>query len=444
MNTPPLVCPADASTINIRKEYGVLPRARGNQSTKKKRPKYVNLVAAFDIETTCLSEIEQAVMYVWQFQLGERCTVMGRTWDEFDSFLRQLTSCLKDDETLAIWIHNLSYEFVFLSGLYDFKTDNVFCLDSRKVARASLPDLHVEFRCSYIHSNMSLAQYASKMKADHAKLSGIEFDYSKRRFPWTPLTDREMEYCQNDVVCLVEAVTNEMAIDGDNLNTIPMTSTGYVRRDAKAAMRAISRYYVKDQLPDLETMYMLREAFRGGNTHANRYMADLTLENVKSADRSSSYPDVLCNCKFPVSPFYRSGPCTIDEAIHLIRRRGKAMLLRCRLSGVRLTRLGWPCPYLPIDKCRGVLNPVLDNGRILQADYLETTLTDIDLEIVLSEYSFDDLQIIDSAYARYGTLPQPFISLNLEYYGLKTELKGVPDQEVYYTKAKTNLTLCMA
>ena len=72
-------------------------------------------------------------------------------------------------------------------------------------------------------------------------------------------------------------------------------------------MSDVSYSFVKSQLPDYEIYKMLREAFRGGNTHANRYYTNYTLHNVHSADRSSSYPDVMCNCKLPISEFYRLG-----------------------------------------------------------------------------------------------------------------------------------------
>ena len=96
----------------------------------------------------------------------------------------------------------------------------------------------------------------------------------------------------------------EMEHDGDTLYTFPLTSTGYVRRDAKAAMREVSHNWLVAQLPSHAVFQMLREAFRGGNTHANRYYTRQILHDVHSADRSSSYPDIQCNCLFPVSEFF--------------------------------------------------------------------------------------------------------------------------------------------
>lgn len=74
---------------------------------------------------------------------------------------------------------------------------------------------------------MSLARFCQAMNIEDKKLSGQEFDYTKKRYPWTPLTDDEIAYCKTDVISVVECIKKEMEKDGDNLITIPLTSTGY-------------------------------------------------------------------------------------------------------------------------------------------------------------------------------------------------------------------------
>jgi hypothetical protein len=419
------------------KSIKVQTRAVGNPGTKKK-VYYKDIISAFDIETTRIKEIEQSVMYIWQWQFGLEYTVIGRTWEEFSWFCEQLKTCIKGNEFLCVYVHNLSYEFQFLRGIYHFEKEEVFALDSRKILKQSMCGC-IEMRCSYIHSNMSLNEYTNKMGAIHKKLSGEEFDYSKQRFPWTPLTEREIEYTVNDVLGLVEALQIEMEHDGDNLYSIPLTSTGYVRRDAKQAMRLVSHTFVSNQLPDYKTYEMCREAFRGGNTHANRYYSGTVLNNVKSADRSSSYPDVLCNCQFPVSSFYHAGGVTYDELLDLINVRKKAVIMRVSMTNVRLRDKFWGSPYLSRDKSRNIRDAIYDNGRILSAEYLETTITDIDFKIILSEYDFDDFVPFDVSHARYGMLPKPLIETTIKYYVAKTELKNVDGQELYYMKSKNKL-----
>lgn len=413
----------------------LVKRKQGNQRTKK-RVKYKDIITAFDIETTRLANIEQSVMYVWQWQFDEDYTVVGRTWEQFAAFQRKIAKIL-DDIVLVVFVHNLSYEFQFLRGIYQFSPDEVFAIKSRKVLKCNMYGCF-EFRCSYIHSNMNLDTYTKKMGVKHKKLTGT-FDYEKIRYPWTKLSNDELAYCIHDVQGLVEAIKIEMEHDGDNLYTFPLTSTGYVRRDAKKAMSNVSFSFVRNQLPDYEIYKMLREAFRGGNTHANRYYANYTLHNVHSADRSSSYPDVMCNCKFPISEFYRLGDLSYKDVVKLIEKRNKALIMRVAITGIYLTRIDWGCPYLSISKCRHIENALEDNGRILSADYLETTLTDIDLRIVLQEYSFIDIRFFDVASSRYGYLPSPLISTICQYYHYKTELKNVPGQELLYMKSKNKL-----
>lgn len=430
-------------TLPYRKiaDLPVQKRRRGNPGTKTRRV-YVSAVCAFDIETTRLDE-DHSIMYIWQFQI-EDWTCVGRSWTEFRKMLQRLKDCRPEGERFVVWVHNLAFEFQFLRGIYPFKADEVFLTDARKPLRVDMMDAF-EFRCSYRHSNCSLEEYLHKMGVDHQKL---ELDYSKIRYPWTPLSAAEIAYCVNDVRGLVEALKKEMDLDKDSLYTVPLTSTGYVRRDAKKALRHCPGGYIKDQLPDMELFQMLRVAFRGGNTHANRFFSGRILRNVTSYDRSSSYPDVMINCKYPVTPFWMLPPDPdVDWVLDLINRRRKAVVCTVRLWGVRLHNPFWGFPYLTIDKCRYRVDKALeaaglcfDNGRILEADYIETTCTDIDLKIIFEEYDFDDIEFSRAAAARYGDLPPDFKRLIIADYKYKTMLKGATgDDAVFYGKRKARL-----
>ena len=195
---------------------------------------------------------------------------------------------------------------------------------------------------------------------------------------------------------------------------------------------------VRDSQPDLETYRMLREAFRGGNTHANRYFSGKILRNVSSADRSSSYPDVLCNCKFPMGRFRELEDPTLQMIERLIRQR-RAVLFRLAVWGIKMRDPFDGFPYLSRAKCREVIGACYDNGRILSAEYLETTVTDVDFGIIREQYQWDDIQILDARYTWYGYLPQPLVLTTIEYYTNKTRLKGVDGQEQFYEKSKNLL-----
>lgn len=415
-----------------------IKRKRGNPHGKKQI--YKDIITAFDIETTTLLEEEQSFMYIWQMQIGLDYTIIGRSWKEFFEFLKQIKKHLKGS-WLVIYVHNLSFEFQFLKGWYNFEPDEVFCTDNRKILKCTMFD-SIEFRCSYLLTNMSLAQFTYQMKIENKKLSGELFDYNKVRYPDTPLTDYELQYCINDVQGLVQALYKSFSIEGDNVQTVPLTSTGYVRRDAKKAMEQYNHDQLADMLPDLQVYTLLREAFRGGNTHANRWFTGDIIPNVKSIDRVSSYPDVMINCKFPMSKFYEVPSCTFNELKRLIYDHKKPVLMRIAFYDLKLRDILQGAPYLSRDKCRDTIGGVYDNGRILKADYLETTITDIDFKIILSMYDWSACDLIDVFASVYKPLPQMLKDVVLKYYVDKTVLKGNEEMEVYYTKSKNKLNSC--
>lgn len=411
-------------------------RKAGNPASKS-GIRYKNIITAFDIETTRIKEIEQSIMYVWQWAFDDIC-VLGRTWDQFLDFAKVLSGCMKEKERLCVFVHNLSYEFQFLKGIYHFNPDDVFALDNRKILKCTLYD-NIEMRCSYIHSNMNLDSYLKKFDVKHKKLDGEAFDYGKARYPWTPIYGQQLQYCVNDVIGLVEAVKAEMKSDGDNIYSFPLTSTGYVRRDAKKAMKKVYHGYTKDQAPTPEIYHMLREAFRGGNTHASRYASGRIIKNVKSVDRSSSYPDVLINHKFPSTAFQIVD--NVDKKLfnRIIYKDGKAAVFRIAFYNIKLSDPCYPCPYLTKDKSRNIEGGYYDNGRILGAEYLETTLTDIDFKIVKGMYDFTDFDIIDFAWSTYKKLPYAFTKLICDYYKQKTALKGIKGRELEYSRFKAKI-----
>lgn len=423
-----------------------LSRPRGNGGGKHNCPDYADCITAFDIETTNISEIEQSVMYIWQWHFAEPInhTFIGRTWQEFKDFCHVVRSGLKKDLSLVVWVHNLKYEFQFLQNAWQWEPEQIFAVKSRTPLKATHGIF--EFRCSFLQTNMSLRLFLERMKVEHQKL---EMDYSETRYPWTAISDADLQYAVHDVVGLCEAISAEMSRDGDTLYSIPLTSTGYVRRDCKKAMRDFKFGFVASIAPDWETYLQLKDAFRGGNTHANRAIVGKIVNDVKCMDFSSSYPARQCYCKFPVTPLklltddngYAVEWDDLSEIEHQ-KRRGKAFVCDLAITGVRLKDLAWPVPYISKSKCRNLIQTSdNDNGRVMSADYLETTVTDIDLDIIIDEYAYDSIHITNLRTARYGHLPKPLIMMVNQYFEQKTTLKGSDDQnsELIYQKSKNLL-----
>lgn len=420
--------------IEEYRKIGMQKRRAGNQGTKMKKS-YRDIIITFDIETSLIPFTDHSHMYIWQMQVGNIGTVFGRTWDEFIRFCAELILDMEENQYIVVYVHNLAFEFQFLAGIYNFSMDEVFAVKSRKVIKCEMYE-HIEFRCSYALTNMSLEEFTKKMKVKHVKKPGEDIDYKVYRTNTTSLDDKAMQYCQNDVLGLYEALTVQLSNDGDNLYTVPMTSTGYVRRETKQALRLVNRNYVRNQIVPYEIYILLREAFRGGNTHANRFYSGQILHDVKSYDRSSSYPDVQCNQLFPIAEFKR-GQDSIKYVLALIEKN-RPFICRVAFDNIRLTDKFWPIPYLSKDKSRNIKGGLFDNGRILSAEHAETTVTDVDLKILFDEYSFDNVYVSDVYYSRYGKLPPAYIHNIEKYFRGKTSLKGT-DDDYNYMKSKNLL-----
>lgn len=454
-----MIIPALGNNIDWHEyisKFGLVPHGKKGKR-KKISHELINMICAFDIETsTVWLDSDKTLykvhsfMYIWQFQL-EEYTVKGRTWEEFFIFLDGLKEALSrirqeqkldKNPLLVIWVHNLAYEWDFLSGLYPFKNEECFFRDVRKPIYCRMFE-SFEFRCSYIQTNLSLSALC-KQTGVPEKLSGQKYDYDKIRFPWTELTPFEEEYTTTDVQSLVEAMRYRIQRGGDTLITVPLTSTGYVRRECKESLK--DRFLDLREMKPAEKEYrLLRKAFRGGNTHGNRYFVGKIVEDVYSYDISSSYPTQQLTQLFPMKPFKwldikeRTPESRMNRVITFIGL-GYAVVGTYQFKNIRLKNHREPIPYISLSKC-DALSFTLDNGRILEAEYIEISLTEIDLNIILDQYAFDAIDVIECMVAQKDYLPSEYRAVIQDYYNKKTALKGdnSEDGKYMYVKSKNML-----
>lgn len=427
-----MIINVDSFDYNMLSDLGIIKKSKNKKGGKD----YLNIVCAFDIETSRIKDIEQSFMYIWQFQFGRDLTIIGRTWKEYFTFLERIAEHIRDIAYLVVYVHNLSFEFQFLKGMYDFDKEEVFATERRKVLKCTMFEC-IEYRCSYYLTNMSLDKFLVKYNVENKK--GKNFDYNKVRYPWTKLSKEEIEYCINDVKGLVQALYKQLEADNDNVQSIPLTATGYVRRDVKEAMKSYNHKQLKNMLPDPEVYKLLREAFRGGDTIANRFNADEIIENVDSVDIVSSYPASMLMCKYPMTRFYLEDIRSFGK---LYRSGNKALLFRVVFENIRLASAFEGHSYLSRDKCRDIIRGTFANGRIIRADMLETTITDIDYNIIKRRYKWDKMHILVLYSSRYKMLPLQLRNVIINYYKVKTELKGAEensDDYLFYMKNKEKL-----
>lgn len=412
-----------------------------------KKVTYLNIESAFDIETTSYinNGEKSAFMYIWMFGLGLGKEIFyGRTWEEFLDLCERLQNYfgLNENRRLVIYVHNLGYEFQFMCNY--FKWENVFAINERKPIKA-LCSYGIEFRDSYILSGYSLANTAKNLTTHKVRKLEGDLDYSLIRHQSTQLTEKEMGYCSNDIEIIL-AYINEQIVQYEDITKIPLTNTGRVRKYVKDACYYTSsnhrksnrgkyqryRQIMSDLTLDKATYIQLKRAFMGGFTHSNPNHTNKTLENVSSIDLTSSYPTVMLADKFPMSRAKELNITTVEEL-------KKAMSLYClvfdlKLEGLRNT-LKYES-YISESKCFKMVKPVINNGRVYDAEMIQTTITDVDFNIIEKVYEWDKISIANVRGFVKAYLPKSIIESILNLYQDKTTLKGVEGKEVEYLLSK--------
>lgn len=413
--------------------------------------RYIEHLMTFDIETSTIEKTDgsfEGFMYHWQVCIdGYVC--FGRTWKEFLTFLRKMNRALKNyDEKhkLVCYIHNFSYEFQFLYSW--IKLNEVFAIDKRKPLKAISKDFNIEFRCSYLLSNMNLKKFIENTPNAHFYKGTGDLDYHKVFTPQTNLTMSELGYCFNDVMGLYEAII--YLLKEDTLVTIPLTSTGYVRRECRNNMRKNKKnrkQFLELKLND--KLYTLcKDAFRGGNTASNRYKTNFINYNISSYDMSSAYPYAMISGLYPITPFQEETIVSLDMLDDYNNRY--CTLAYYSFENVKLKK-GIPFPYIPYSKCIEFIAPNYDtefkgkeycyNGRVLEAEFIKIAMTNYDYQIFINQYEYDEdnVRVEDFYYSHKGFLPKELTDTVIEFFTLKSKLKGIDEKEYEYMKSKNKL-----
>ena len=197
--------------------------------TTNKKEVFYNEPLAFDIETTSIKsnrlDSKIGFMYIWTLSI-KGIIVQGRTWEEFVEVMNYMADWYKTNEnTLIIYVHNLAYEFQFMHKWLNFT--EVFSMKERQPITAKTAN-GIEFRCSLKLSGYKLEKLGKNLtKYKVEKLVG-DLDYSKIRNSKTKLTEKELDYCINDVKVVTSYIQEYIERVG-NITLIPKTKTGEVR-----------------------------------------------------------------------------------------------------------------------------------------------------------------------------------------------------------------------
>lgn len=404
---------------------------------KSGKKKYCEVFMALDTETSHNHDSENPVGWVYQWAIQiEEYTVIGRTITELIQTLYKISVYIGKNKILC-YVHNLSYDITYLWEhlLIQFGTPEYLCTKAHKFVFVRFSN--IEFRCSYLLSNRSLDKWSRDLGTEHKKLVDT-VDYYAIHYPDSELTKSDWEYMVHDVIVLKECIDLQLKMYKDTIATIPLTSTGYVRRECRKHYRKNSKNrknFLRTSMSAKVYKLLLRE-FQGAITHGNRFLVEQTVTgNIKHRDFRSHYPSQQRVRQFPIGKFrLYDNNCDIQELLELSKNY-------CTLSVItfecpHLKNKNCTMPYLNKDKCeKGRIvgipqNYITDNGRVLMLKgYTQLVLTEIDLEIILKQYDFQSYKIHEVYYADRGYLPKFMIDTIDEFMEGKTKFKILEKEE---------------
>lgn len=393
-------------------------------------------------------------IYQWAFKFGNE-VVVGRKPTEFILALKKIKKKynINNQTHLVIYVHNLSYDIQYLKNyLIDaFGTDyKVLAINPHHFISFYISGF--EFRCSYVLSNKSLDKWSKDLGCINRKKVGF-VDYDKIHFQTEKLTEKDWAYMLGDVYALDECIEKQLALYNDNIYHVPLTSTGYIRRECrrrfKEDYKENRKQFERTRL-SIDTYDMLEFAFAGGLTHGNRFYSGKTLQisklkrlfgdnvEIRHRDFVSHYPSQQRTESFPISKFaFYARDFPVEKVKNLVD--DYCLLMKITIVNAKLKDKRISFPYMQVSKCKegkeGHINFIEDNGRVLRMKG-KTTLfvTELDFKWLVKQYKFGSLKIDELWISKKGVLPK-FLIDTVDYFMLsKTKFKFLEKQETDETK----------
>lgn len=401
----------------------------------KRRGKNNSLViCGFDTETTSVIDDQHKAAYVyeWSFDLysnGTHYTLIERDIQNFPKLLELiqyvvLRKSKQKNVSVLVGVHNLPYDFTFISSLLSIST--LFAKSKRQPLMFDSGVFH--FVDTLAISGMSLEKTANAYTKTK-KLAG-DLDYTKSRNSATPLTKKEGRYCVNDVRVVTEYLEYLLYTYGIS-GFFPTTKTSICRRALKESFSVeypnkdraneVKDWLMTDMFPETMREYdcIIRYLFRGGYTHSNASKTGYILKNMQSKDFESSYPSWIGYEKFPMTKPIEVEPEKYETIIKNGRLQWYGVFIFDKITSK--TQHSIESKH----KCVSVVNPIIDNGRIKQAESMTVMLTNLDWLIYNKFYDWSDVSCETLwVFPHSGTLPKYVINPLFNAYTEKTRLKN--------------------
>lgn len=381
-------------------------------------------------------------VYIWMFCI-DGITIYGRTLFELSKMLDKMESTYimplieknKGKQYKAapiIMVHNLPWDYYFIKDICCF--EDVFARENNKPIKA-IDYRGFEWRDTLALTNSKLANLPKLFNfEDKVEKKVGDLKYDVLRTPTTPLTDKELGYCEADVLVLYHLGCELQRLYG-YMQDIPLTQTGRLRPEVYKIMNETGYDFLAQELqPRISDDFLdALTLFSGGYTHADYSQTGKVVENVHSKDICSSYPTVLITEKFPCEKF-RNVKKSLDDLDY----ENYSYILKLKFNKIESKTYTSTLSYHKILNPDVITELSLDNGRLRYAegDGIEIIITEQDYLIFNETYDFEGLESVYVKQAKKDYLPADFVKLILKYYKEKTMFKDDDENKVAYAIAK--------
>lgn len=359
--------------------------------------------------------------------------------------MKKIHEHMRGDITI-MYAHNMPYDHWFIR---QFLYKELGTPDTQLNIKPHYPlfmrfDNGVEIRDSLALAQRKLEKWAKDMGAEHQKAVG-KWNYNKFRNQDEDFTPDEIEYIEHDTLAGVECLNILMDRLGKHIYSMPFTATGIIRSEMQEIGKANNaKEYFNRLAPTYEQYIKLTKLFHGGFTHANRFYIDVLIDEsmfglIQCFDFTSSYPFCMLAYKYQAEAFHKCDDRTVEQILHDADEY--CFMFKLCMWKPHLKEPDHVMPALQYSKCvQGTcINPVIDNGRIIECDYCEIYTNEIDLEVLADQYDLSASVCVECECALKDYLPRWFTDFvyNLFYNKCVSSL-GTDDVAYKMDKSKVN------
>ena len=166
---------------------------------------------------------------------------------------------------------------------------------------------------------------------------------------------------------------------------------------------------------------VVTELFLGGDSRRNGPRCVVADKIVMRLSVKSSYPYIMLAFKFPMEKFTSLKNC--NAAYILNSMNDYAFMFKFIAVNIRLKDDSIPMPALQYSKAVKIINPILDNGRVLAANYVEIYLNEYDLAVIEDQYFHEKHICTQVEFSHKAYLPRWFTDFVFESFKKKCYLE---------------------